>query len=79
MDATLISALAGVAMVIVVLFSTLIAKFFAQSKEIAELKTHVAENYATKDEFKDHAERLERQMETGFNRLYETLNRRSTT
>ena len=78
MDATLISALAGVAMVIIVLFSTLIAKFFAQSKEIAELKTHVAENYATKDEFKDHAERLERQMETGFNRLYETLNRRES-
>lgn len=78
MDVTQVNALVGVAMVIIVLLSTLIAKFFAQSKEIAELKTHVAENYATKDEFKDHAERLERQMETGFNRLYETLNRRES-
>lgn len=76
MDAAFISALAAVCMIFIILFAALIAKFFAQSKEISELKTHVAENYATKDESKAHAERLERQMEVGFNRLYDALKNR---
>jgi len=75
MDPTWINALVGIASLLVVLTSMLIGYFFKLSKELSNYKTHVAETYATKDEFKDHAERLERQMENGFNRLYETLNR----
>jgi hypothetical protein len=79
MDPNWLNALIGVATLLVVLTSMLIGYFFKLSKELSNYKTHVAENYVTKDEFKDHAERLERQMETGFNRLYETLNRREIT
>mgnify|MGYP000851196907 CR=1 FL=1 len=76
MDPTWLNALVGLASLLVVLTSMLIGYFFKLSKELSSYKTHVAEHYVTKDEFKDHAERLERQMENGFNRLYETLNRR---
>ncbi|WP_019615481.1 hypothetical protein [Psychromonas ossibalaenae] len=78
MDPTVIKAFIAVAMFVTVLLTALIAKFFSLTKEISEFKTHVAESYVTKDEFKDHAERLERQMERGFNRIYETLNRRES-
>jgi len=76
MDANWLSALVALATLLVVLTSMLIGYLFKLSKELSNYKTHVAESYVTKDEFKDHAERLERQMESGFNRLYETLNRR---
>ena len=41
-------------------------------------KHHVAENYVTKDEFKAHARAIRAQMETGFNRIYDSLNKRET-
>lgn len=78
MDAGWLNALVTLATLLVVLTSMLIGYLFKLSKELSNYKTHVAESYATKDEFKDHAERLERQMETGFNRLYDTLKRRET-
>ena len=57
------------------LTGALIGKLFSLSKELADYKTHVAESYATKEEVKDGFERLERQLETGLTRIYETLKR----
>ncbi len=79
MDPSWLNALVALASLLIVLTSMLIGYFFKLSKELSNYKTHVAENYATKDEFKDHAERLERQMEVGFNRIYETLKHRRET
>jgi len=76
LDPAWVNALIAAAMLLTVLLTALVTKFFSVTKELAEFKTHVAENYATKDEVKDLAERVERQIETGFNRIYETLNRR---
>lgn len=46
--------------------------------EISDHKTHVAENYATKDDVKNLGDRMERQMEKGFENLKQFLtNRRS--
>lgn len=41
---------------------------------LSEHKTHVAENYATKNDVKDLGDRMERQMTQGFNNLKELLN-----
>lgn len=71
-----VNVLIAAATLITALLGALITKFFSVTNELAELKIHVAESYATKDEVKDLAERVERQIETGFNRIYETLNRR---
>ncbi|MUK40999.1 hypothetical protein GNP61_05435 [Aliivibrio fischeri] len=76
MDASWLNALIAAATLLTLLLTALITKFFALSKELSDLKTHVAETYATKDEVKDVIERVERQIETGFNRIYETLNKR---
>lgn len=78
MDPNWIAAVVAVFTLIVTLLSVLIGKFFSLSKELALLRTHVAETYSTKNEVKDLAVRVERQMETGFNRIYETLNKRDT-
>ena len=43
-------------------------------KELSNYKTHVAEKYVTKPEMKDLTERLERQMQKGFDRIYNVLN-----
>jgi hypothetical protein len=46
--------------------------------EISEHKTHVAENYATKDDVKDLGDRMERQMKSGFENLKLFLTNRRT-
>ena len=75
MDPTWLSALVALATLLVMLTGALISKLFSLSKELAEYKTHVAEYYAKKDEVNDGFERLERQLENGLTRIYETLNR----
>ena len=44
--------------------------------EISTHKTHVAENYATKDDVKDLGDRMERQMIQGFDNLEKLLSKR---
>lgn len=46
--------------------------------ELSDHKTHVAENYATKDDVKDLGDRMERQMKTGFENLKQLLTNRRT-
>ncbi len=46
--------------------------------ELSDHKTHVAENYATKDDVKDLGDRMERQMKSGFENLKQFLNNRRT-
>ncbi|EGQ8300075.1 MULTISPECIES: hypothetical protein [Vibrio] len=75
MDPTWLSALVALATLLVMLTGALIGKLFSLSKELADYKTHVAESYATKEEVKDGFERLERQLETGLTRIYESLKR----
>ncbi|MEZ9424740.1 hypothetical protein ACMAZD_11540 [Vibrio sp. nBUS_14] len=75
MDPTWLSALVALATLLVLLTGALIGKLFSLSKELADYKTHVAESYATKEEVKDGFERLERQLETGLTRIYESLKR----
>lgn len=75
MDPTWLSALIALATLLVMLTGALIGKLFSLSKELADYKTHVAESYATKEEVKDGFERLERQLETGLTRIYESLKR----
>lgn len=41
--------------------------------DLAEHKTHVAENYATKDDVKELGDRMERNMDSGFERIYNLL------
>lgn len=75
MDPTWLSALVALATLLVMLIGALISKLFSLSKELADYKTHVAESYATKEEVKDGFERLERQLEAGLTRIYESLKR----
>ncbi|AGB11029.1 TPA: hypothetical protein ACPVYA_004280 [Vibrio parahaemolyticus] len=75
MDPNWLVAGVAVATLFVTLLSVLIGKFFNLSKELADYKTHVAETFATKEEVKDGFERLERQLETGLTRIYDTLKR----
>lgn len=75
MDPAWLSALVALATFLVMLIGALISKLFSLSKELAEYKTHVAESYATKEEVKDGFERLERQLEAGLTRIYDTLKR----
>ncbi|MEZ8372807.1 hypothetical protein AB4240_17440 [Vibrio splendidus] len=75
MDPTWLSALVALATLLVMLIGALISKLFSLTKELADYKTHVAEYYATKEEVKDGFERLERQLETGLTRIYDTLKR----
>ncbi|MFT6986234.1 MAG: hypothetical protein ACJAT7_002057 [Psychromonas sp.] len=74
MDPTWINALVTLASFLTLLTSILIGYLFRLSNELATYKTHVAVNYATKPEVKDLTERLEQQMQIGFDRLYNTLN-----
>lgn len=71
-----ISALVALAVFIFMLVGALINKIGSVGSDVANLKTHVAENYATKDEMKDLAQRVERQIETGFDRMIEILKKR---
>lgn len=41
--------------------------------ELSNHKTHVAENYATKDDVKELGDRMERQMSQGFENLKQLL------
>ncbi|MCG9631685.1 hypothetical protein [Vibrio sp. Isolate30] len=75
MDPTWLSALVALATLLVMLTGALIGKLFSLTKELADYKTHVAENFATKEEVRDGFERLERQLETGLTRIYDTLKR----
>jgi hypothetical protein len=44
--------------------------------ELSDHKTHVAENYATKDDVKELGDRMERQMSQGFENLKQLLSNR---
>ena len=46
--------------------------------ELSDHKTHVAENYATKEDVKDLGDRMERQMSIGFDNLKQLLNNRKS-
>ncbi|MCG7499375.1 hypothetical protein MHO82_21140 [Vibrio sp. Of7-15] len=74
MEPDWINASVGVISLVIILAGLV----FKQAKELSDYKTHVAETYATKEEVKDLTERLERQIETGFNRVYEILSKRET-
>ncbi|MGF1761359.1 hypothetical protein L4D76_26280 [Photobacterium sagamiensis] len=76
MDPTWLNALVALATFLSLIVSALIGYLFKLSKELSDYKTHVAEYYATKDEVKDLAERVERQIETGFSRMIEFLKQR---
>lgn len=76
MDANWLTALVALATFLTLLTSILIGYLFRLSNELSAYKTHVAEKYATKPEMNDLTERLERQMEIGFNRIYDILNKR---
>jgi Tfp pilus assembly protein PilE len=47
------------------------------SNELSNHKTHVAETYATKNDVKDVGDRMERQMQAGFDNLKELLTNRN--
>jgi len=48
----------------------------ATARELSDHKTHVAETYSTKEDFKDLAARMERQMKNGFEQLEKLLTKR---
>ncbi|MCG7497755.1 hypothetical protein MHO82_12865 [Vibrio sp. Of7-15] len=73
MDPSWINALVGVASFLTLLSSILIGYLFRLSKELSDHKLHVARYMATKNELKDLTVRVERQMESGFDRLSELL------
>ncbi len=74
MDPNWLNALIALASFLTLLTSLLIGYLFRLSKELSSYKIHVAETYVTKLEMKDLTERLERQMQIGFNRIYDILN-----
>jgi hypothetical protein len=74
MDPNWLNALVALATFLTLLTSILIGYLFRLSKELSNYKTHVAEKYVTKPEMKDLTERLERQMQKGFDRIYNVLN-----
>jgi len=76
MDPSWMSALVALVTLLTVLIGGLIGFLFRLSKELLNYKTHVAETFATKNEVKDLAERVERQIENGFDRMIKTLNQR---
>ena len=67
------AALAAVGMLIAVVVGAVITRLPAVSKDLAEHKTHVAETYATKDDVKELGDRMERNMASGFDRIYNLL------
>lgn len=68
-----VAALAAVGMLIAVVVGAVITRLGAVSKDLAEHKTHVAEMYATKDDVKELGDRMERNMATGFDRIYNLI------
>lgn len=68
-----LAALAAIGMLIVVVVGAVITRLSSVSKDLAEHKTHVAENYATKDDVKQLGDRMERNMTSGFDRIYNLL------
>ena len=68
-----VAALAAVGMLIAVVVGAVITRLGAVSKDLAEHKTHVAETYATKDDVKELGDRMERNMATGFDRIYNLI------
>lgn len=75
MDPNWINALIALATFLTLLTSLLIGYLFRLSNELSMYKIHVAEKYVTKPEMKALSESIERQMQTGFNRLYDILNK----
>ena len=73
-----VSVIALILVIIVPLVGYLNSVATKARNEISDHKTHVAENYATKDDVKNLGDRMERQMEKGFENLKQFLtNRRS--
>lgn len=86
MDPNWLTALVALSSLFVVLTSALFGFFFKISKELSEHKTdvadykaHVAEFYSKKGELIELSERIERQMNIGFNRIYDILNKKRDT
>ncbi|GLR75988.1 hypothetical protein [Aliivibrio sifiae] len=76
MDPSWVNAFVAIASFLTLLLTALITKLFSMTKELSDLKIHVAERYATKPEVKDLAERVERQIQTGFDQIYKLLEKR---
>lgn len=68
-----LAALAALGMLIAVVVGAVIKRVGNVEKNLADHKTHVAETYETKANMKDVADRIERQMQTGFDRIYKLL------
>lgn len=58
---------------LVPLLVNLYARINANSTELSQHKTHVAEHYATKDDVREIATRLERHMDKQFEQLLRTI------
>ncbi len=76
MDPNWANALIGAASFLTLLTSFLIGFLFRLSKELSEFKAYVANYHATKEEMNSLADRLERQIETGFDRIYDLIKER---
>lgn len=71
---TVIIGLVGVVLTIVVpLVAYLNSVMHRTRNELSDHKTHVAENYATKTDVKELGDRMERQMEKGFESIEKLL------
>ena len=68
-----VAAITAVAMLVVVIGGAVITWLSKVSADLAEHKTHVAETYATKDDVKELGDRVERNMDSGFDRIYNLL------
>lgn len=68
-----VAAVAAVIMIVIVVGGGLIKWLSKVAADLADHKTHVAENYATKDDVKEFGERVERNMNSGFDRIYNLL------
>lgn len=73
-----VAAVAALGMLIAVVVGAVINRLSAVTKDLATHKTHVAETYATKDDVKELGDRMERNMTSGFDRIYNLLKGKET-
>ncbi|SGY96150.1 hypothetical protein [Moritella viscosa] len=71
--ASWVAAIVAIVMLVVVVSGAVITWLSKVSADLAEHKTHVAETYATKDDVKELGDRVERNMDSGFDRIYNLL------
>ncbi|WP_417762177.1 hypothetical protein [Shewanella sp.] len=77
MDLATTIAMLGLIFTVVVPLVGWLAKSIATTKQdLSDHKTKVAETYATKDDVRDLGDRLERQMNTGFESIKDLITNR---